>query len=207
MLEAIILALVVSTDAFVASFAYGNKRIKIPFISAQILTIICSFVLGISLFIGEFVRLYIPDWLTILLCFSILFILGIVKLLDSITKSLIKKYNIVNKKIKFHFLNFKFILNLYANPLDADIDSSRTISPKEAFILAMALSLDGLAIGFGAALGNANVLITIIASYIIGIIAVIIGCVLGNKITNRYSYNLSWLSGIILIILAISKLF
>lgn len=205
--EAIILALTCSIDAFAASFAYGTNKIKIPFISNQIINFICCTILGISLLFGAIVRNYIPSHLTIIISFIILFILGIIKLFDSITKSLIRKYNNITKELKFSFFNFKFILKLYADPEDADIDSSRDISPTEAVALAFSLSLDGLAIGFGAALSNINILVVVIAALLINMIALISGVNLGNKLAKKSSVNLSWISGVILIILAFSKLF
>lgn len=200
------LASALSMDAFVASFAYGSNKIKIPMLSIQIINIVCSSILGISLLVGTLVKQYIPDWLTIMICFTILFVLGIAKLLDSIIKSIIRKYNNFNKEIEFSMFNIKFILSLYANPEDADIDSSRIISPMEASSLAIALSLDGLAVGFGAALGNVNGLAIFLSSLVTNAIAVILGCYLGNKIARKLSFNLSWLSGILLIFLAFLKL-
>lgn len=200
------LASALSMDAFVASFAYGSNKIKIPMLSIQIINIVCSSILGISLLVGTLVKQYIPDWLTIMICFTILFVLGIAKLLDSIIKSIIRKYNNFNKEIEFSMFNIKFILSLYANPEDADIDSSRIISPMEAASLAIALSLDGLAVGFGAALGNVNGLAIFLSSLVTNAIAVILGCYLGNKIARKLSFNLSWLSGILLIFLAFLKL-
>ena len=206
-LEAIILASALSLDAFVASFAYGSRKIKIPFKSVQIINLICSAITGLSLLAGSILRQYIPDWLTVTISFSILFILGIVKLLDSITKSIIRKHNNLNKEIKFSLFNLKFILNLYANPEEADIDRSRILSPVEAASLAIALSLDGITVGLGAAIGNVNGLAVFICSLITNMTAILLGCFAGNKIAGKTHFNLSWLSGLILIILAFSKLF
>ncbi len=206
-IEAIILASALSLDSFVASFAYGNNKIKIPFLSVQVINTVCSSILGMSLLVGSIVRQYIPSWLTTSLCFTILFILGIVKLLDSITKSIIRKYSSVEREIKFSMLNFKFILQLYADPEDADVDQSKTISLAEAFSLAIALSLDGLAIGFGVAIGNINVLLVFIFSLFTGFIAIKLGCYIGNKFAKSLNFDLSWISGFILIILAFLKLF
>lgn len=205
-LEALALASALSMDAFVASFAYGNNKIKIPFLSVLVINIICSSILGISLLAGTLLKQYIPDWLTLAVCFAVLFILGIIKLLDGVTKSIIRKYNNLNKEIKFSMFNIKFILNLCANAEDADVDSSKTISPAEAVSLSIALSLDGLAVGFGAALGNTNALIILICSFVINAFAVVAGCYAGNKIAKKLKFNLSWLSGVLLLVLAFLKL-
>ncbi len=206
-LEAIMLASALSMDAFVSGFAYGSNKIKIPMLSVQIINVICSSILGISLLVGTVLKQYIPSWLTLIICFVILFTLGIIKLLDSVTKSIIRKYNHLDKEIKFSMFNFKFILNLYTDPEEADVDASKVISPMEASSLAIALSLDGMAIGFGAALGDINALAVFLCSLVTDAAAVILGCYIGNKIARKLSFNLSWLSGVILIILAFLKLF
>lgn len=204
--EAFVLASALSMDAFVASLAYGSNKIKMPFLSAQIINVICSSILGISLLVGTIIRQYIPSSVTKVVCFIILFILGLVALLDGATKSFIRKHNNLSKKIEFSMFNFRFILNLYANPEDADVDESRFISPIEATSLAIALSLDGLAVGFGAALGNVNGLMVFLCSLVTNSLAVILGCYVGNKIAHKITFNLSCISGLLLIVLAFLKL-
>ena len=206
-IEAIILSSALSLDAFVASFAYGSNKIKIPFLSVQIINIICCVILGISFLIGNIIKNYIPDWVTVLICFGVLMILGIAKILDSFTKTIIRKHKNLNKKINFAIFNIKFILTLYADPEEADIDSSKVLSPSEASALAVSLSLDGLAVGFGAAMGNVNIIAVLIFSLITNALAVMLGCIAGNKLAQKSSFDLSWLSGIILIALAVSRLF
>ena len=204
-LEAAILAASLSVDAFVAGFAYGSSKIKIPFLSVQIINIICSLITGVGLLIGSVLREYIPPWITIVISFIILFILGVVKLLDSVTKSIIRKHTDLKREIKGSLFNFKFIINLYADPEKADIDASKTISPTEAVALAISLSLDGLAVGIGAALGNVNGLIVFLFSLITNAISIVLGCFIGNKIAKKSQFNLSWLSGVVLIIMAFLK--
>ena len=205
--EAVILASSLSMDAFVAGFSYGNNKTKIPVLSVQIVNLICSSVLGMSLLMGKIIQPYLPESITTAICFVILFLLGIVKLLDSITKSIIRKHNSLKKELTFSIFNFKFILSIYADPEKADMDCSKVISPKEATYLAIALSLDGIAVGFGAALGNVSVLAVFLASFVTNSLALTLGCYLGKKVANKSMYNLSWVSGLILIILAFIKLF
>ena len=208
--EALALALSLSLDAFTVGFAYGSNKIKIPFISVQIINIICSAFTGISFFAGNIIKNYIPEnqyWITVFICFGVLMILGTIKLLDSFTKTIIRKHKNLNKKIKFSFFSFKFILTLYADPEKADVDMSKTLSPVEAVALAVSLSLDGLVVGFGAAMGDVNGLAVVIFSLATNAFAIISGCYTGNKIAKKFPFNLSWLSGVILIALAFSKLF
>jgi len=200
------LACALSLDAFVASFAYGGKKIAIPFKSVQVINLICGAITGVSLFVGNVVRQYIPEGLTVAICFTILAIMGILKLLDGITKSIIRKNENINKELRFSMLNFRFILHLYADPEDADVDDSKVLSPMEATSLAFALSLDGIAAGLGAAIGNVNGWAVLICSLFTNMAAVLLGCALGNKLARKTSLDLSWLCGVVLIGLAVSKL-
>lgn len=205
-LEAVILASSLSLDAFFASFAYGSNKIKIPFSSAMIINAVCSGILGISLILGSLIRPWLSPGISSCICFLILFAIGMIKLLDNITKAFIRKHGELSKDIRFSLLNFRFVLNVYADPEKADADLSKSISPAEAFSLAIALSLDGMAVGFGAALGEVNGPAVFLSSLITGAAAVLLGSLLGNKIAARLRFNVSWLSGVILIILAIRKM-
>lgn len=206
-LEAVMLASSLSLDTFVAGLAYGSNRIRIPALSVQIINAVCCGILGASLLAGNLVRQHLPGWLTSAICFAILMVLGLVKLLDSATKAFIRRHSGLKKEMRFSLFSLKFILKLYADPQEADVDASKTISPMEAASLAIALSLDGMAVGFGAALGHVNGWAVILASLIANTFGMMFGCHLGNKIARTSSVNLSWLSGAVLIVMAIAKLF
>ncbi|WP_051365849.1 hypothetical protein [Metaclostridioides mangenotii] len=100
-LEIFLLVIALSIDSFVASFAYGANKIKIPISSVAVINIICTLVLGVSLFLGSAIGSYIPSNLTKIICFSILFFIGLIKLFDSTSKSFIKKTTISIKKLTF----------------------------------------------------------------------------------------------------------
>ena len=206
-LESFLLTAAISIDVFTASIGYGADNIKVPPLSTIIISGICSLMLGISLFIGSTIENYIPVEVGNLICFAILFILGTIKIFDGSIKSYIIKRKNLHKKFSFSALHLNFILNIYANPKEADKDSSRYLSPAEAISLAVAMSIDGLAVGFGAAFANANFWITISISFLLGILAIIFGEIVGRKISQKSSLNISWLGGAILIFLAILKFF
>ena len=211
LIQSAILVLAVSADALISSFAYGIRKIKIPFKSVMVISAICSGILGASLFAGGFIRAFLSEGTASLLCFFILFLLGGVKLLDNALKALIRRHNPHNlkKELKFKLLSLNFILNVYANPEEADEDRSKTLSPAEAASLAVALSLDGLAAGAGTAIGGANKPLIIALSFIIGVFAVTLGCALGNKaaaISGRSKTSFGWIGGAGLMALAVYKL-
>lgn len=201
-----ILIIALSLDAFVASIAYGTNEIKIPIASASIISVICSAVLAAALSIGSVMDQFIPESLTRVICFLSLLLLGIIKLLDYTIKAYINKHNEINKNISFSFSRLHFILNIYGNPIAADQDESRILSKSEAVFLALAMSLDGLIAGVGAAFLKINILLTVLLSFAVGMAAIIGGCYFGNKIAVKTKIDLSWLSGLLFIVLAIVKM-
>lgn len=205
-LEAVILASTLSVDAFIASFAYGNTKIKIQFPTVLIISLVSSGILGIFLFLGGLVRPYLPSNLGSILCFAVLFLIGMTKILDNLMKSIIRRQGELSKNIHFSLFHLRFILNVYADPELVDVDSSKTISPMEACSLAVALSLDGMAAGFGAALGEVNGWFVFLASFVTNAVAVMLGETLGQRTSERMGGQLSWLSGAVLIVLAVGKL-
>jgi len=207
LIQAAALALTLSLDALAVSFAYGCKNIKIPPTSALIINIICTTAIALAFLIGTSVAEFFPHQAAIIISFSILLIIGIIKLLDSITKSIIRKYTQINKEIKLSILNFKLILQVYADPEIADIDISRSIEPRESVTLAISIALDGFVVGFGAALLGFNAVAVILFSLLTNGAAILAGSKLGNKTATTAPFNVSWLAGVILIALAFTQLF
>ena len=205
--EALFLSVALSLDVFVAGFSYGMNNIRIPWASAFIIDAICSLTLGAALIVGALLGSRIPPGLTTALSFVILLLLGIVKLLDGLAKTLIHRYGAISSNFHFSFCSFRFVLSLYADPQAADLDHSKTISPKEAASLATALSLDGCAVGFGAALdGAAGSLALFFCSLIVEAAALFLGVTLGTRAAKSLPFNAAWISGIILLLLAFLKL-
>ena len=206
MIEALIIALALSLDAFVAAFAYGSRGIRIPPRSIHTINFICTGMVGLAFFSGAILRHHIPEGLAPALSFGILFSLGMIKLLDHSIKSAIRKFSVRGREIRLSLRGIHLILTLYADPEQADLDGSKILSPAEAATLALALSLDGLAVGLGAALGSVSVWLVLATVWLTGLAALFAGTSLGNKAAKRLRFDLSWLSGVLLILLAFSNL-
>lgn len=204
MIEALLLVFTLSLDAFVASIAYGTNKIKIPFVSIAIINITCSSLLALSLFLGSIVKRIIPGSVTLLISFLILMFLGIFYLFQSLIKSYIRKVSASNKEVQLKLSDL--IINIYIDETSADFDDSKNLSPKESIYLAVALSLDSLAVGFGSSLGGIDYVQVIFLSLFFGFLAIWLGLLIGRKLVAKSNVNISWLSGIILIALAIMKI-
>lgn len=206
MVEAILLVTALSIDAFVASVAYGANKIKIPFSSAVMINLVCTFLLGISLYFGSIVREVIPGNFVGLVGVFILLGLGIYQLFEGVAKNLIEKYLVEKQKIKFKLFDLRFALEVYVDKTKADFDQSRRLNAKEAFALGIALSLDGLAAGFGSALGDINYIQILLFSLVFHMAALWVGVWVGGKFAQKIKLDMSWVSGLILMSLALVRL-
>lgn len=206
MVQSLILVLSLCIDTFVTSIVYSSNKIKIPVVSGLIIDTICSLFLAISLFFGYLIKDFIPINIASTISFLLLLILGVYRLFEAFFKNLIKKYYDKGSPLTFKIFEFKFILQIYADEIKADLDESKILSPKEAFFLAVALSLDSLTVGFGCSLGTVNYLATVLLSFLVGALLLVLGGYVGRKISKNYNLNLSWLSGVLLIILAFIRI-
>ena len=132
-------------------------------------------------------------------------------------QALNKNKNIDNKKTKISktktysfFIKFLGItIKIIKDPISSDLDNSNKIDSKEAFFLALALSMDSLCVGIAGSIIGIN---TYIFPFLIGFFQLFflgLGNFLGKKIYNFSSLpsNLwSIVSGILLIILGILKI-
>lgn len=202
MIESLLLVSSLCIDSFVASIAYGTSKIKIPISSSIIINLVCTSTLALSLFLGSIVKDFLPGNVPKTAGFILLVSLGIYRIFEFIFKSYIAKHLRNEKPLTFKLFDIKFMLQVYTDETKADFDDSKVLNPKESFYLALALSLDSIAVGFGSSLCSINYCETIILCFIIGFLCVTFGVILGKKFAEKLHLELSWLSGLLLIILA-----
>jgi len=204
--QAWMLVLALGIDAFVCSFSYGASKIKIPFKSVLVINGVCVTLLAIGLFLGVIINSFLSANIASWIAFTILFGLGISKIFDSTIKGIIRKYHSIEKDFKFSLFDLSFILKVYTDPKEADVDQSKELTPKEAMPLAIAIGLDGLSVGIGIGIAMINPFLILGLSRISDTIAIMLGAYLGNKLAQKTNWDLSWISGVILILIAISEI-
>ncbi len=202
-IESLMLVFALSIDSLLSGFAYGTSKIKMSTLSIIVITTISTLFLFISMLFGSMFNSYINTTVTRIITFCILFTIGIVKVFDSAFKTYIKRQL---RKCKFSLLNTNFLLNIYVNTIEADKDLSKELSVKEATYLATALSLDSLIVGFGIGCADIRYIEVLVCSLIVGFLLIIIGEYLGTKVAQSLSINLSWIGGIIFIVLAFLRI-
>ena len=89
---------------------------------------------------------------------------------------------------------------------EANRNRDDLVSPGEALTLGVALSIDSLAAGIGAGISMAGIPAAFGASFLVGALALLLGLWLGGLISSHCRSNLCWVSGVLLILLAVMKL-
>lgn len=205
LIEALVLALALSLDIVVAFFGYGISKIKIPFKTALFITFINALVLGVFVAVGYFlggvISLTFAKWLS----FSLLLLVGIIKLFGELLKMWLTKRT--NKPVKLKVFNFQLMLNVLTDSANADVDKDKVLSILEALSVSFIISLDEIGVGLSVGVSSAYPYFIIIINVVTCIIALFTGLFIGKKVSKLTKMNLSWLGGLVLIILAVTKLF
>lgn len=207
MIAVLLLVMALSIDAFVASIAYGADEIKIPYASAFALSCVSSLILLLAMACGTFISRWLPIESTRILCFAVLLLLGLSRFCEGMIKDFLNRHANHVEGLTFKFWDYHFILDVYMDSTKADQDQSKVLSIKEALSLGIVLSIDGIAAGFGSGLVQMPYIQTLIISMIVSMGAILIGCSVGRKIAKLKNIQISWLSGVVLIVLAFIKLF
>lgn len=206
-MEILILVFSLIIDSFVASIAYGADKIKIPNLSVIIINIVSCLMLSISLLLGGYLENIMPEFLPKYISFFIFICLGIYKLFEGFFKKYISKFSKLEKPLTFKLFDFKFALTVYADETKADFDKSKKISIKESIYLSLALSIDSLAVGFGASFLNINPLLLLSTCFLLGVLAIKLGSYIGSNVLKKQTNSdFSWVSGICLLLIAFLKL-
>ena len=192
-LNIVLLVTALSIDALVAGFAYGVDKIRIPFVSMVIIGGLSAISLMISLLAGRGILAELPPGFARFISISLLFVVGLIKLFDGTIKCIIRRKEPVRKQLDFHMFDLRFLLTIYADPNKADADQGGLLSAKEACSLGIALSIDSMAV-------------PVFLSFFMGAAAIGTGMVLGNRVAAKYSLDISWIGGLLLILLSVLKM-
>lgn len=178
-LQVMVLVTAISMDAFAAGFAYGISKVKMPAASVGIVSAVSALMLFVSILAGRVLSGYLTDSFTAEAGFIILFVLGIVKL---------------------------FAPSGRKEAEEADRDGNHILSAGEAVTLGIALSLDSIAAGIGVGVGVSGMLWAVPAALCINYIVMKLGGRLGRLLSDKIHAQLSWISGVLLIVLAFMRL-
>ncbi len=187
----------VNSDSIGVGISYGLRKIHISFIAGATCAGVSALCFAIAFFAGSFLSAYISPNLSKALASIVLFLLGIWIILNSFTDT---KYT-----RKFSIRPLGITILILRDPVACDFDNSSKIDIREAIYLAIALSLDSVAVGFGAGLSGLSAWYLPILIGITQFLFLKLGKIIGEKLRTLKIPHKIWttLSGLILILLAI----
>lgn len=191
MLNSILLSISSSIDSLGIGITYGIKNTKISFTGKLILFIISITITYLSIYLGKFIQVILPNFFTKLIGNFLLISMGIYICFKSLKRQ--------NKSP-----------NIFNNPISSDFDNSKIIDSKESIFLAIALSLDSLCIGIGGSITNINLKLFPLLVSLFQLLFLSIGTHLGIHINKFYKLpqNIwSLISGLLLITIGILKFY
>lgn len=204
----LMLALAVSGDGFLVGVAYGVKKIRIPLLSLIVIALASSSAITVSMICGKGLASILNPDLASRAGAILLIVIGIYFLLQAWTERLNSLGEDYDKPlITIRIKPLGVIVQILKEPSSADLDSSGEINSREAFFLGLALALDALGAGLGAAMAGFNILITALFVGMIKFILVNSGLYVGKIVLNQKWVNITTLlPGIILIAIGFIEL-
>ena len=190
MIQILLLLTVFSLDTLLVSIAYSIKKINISYTSAFIISFISSISLLFALIIGNLFKIFLTPNISNIIGFIFLLILGIHNIFQEKIKNKISKYD--NKMVE-----------IYLDETKADLNNSKNLNYKEAILLSIILSIDSLIGGISISFMNHNIIFIIVYLLALNVCFLKLGNYLFKKLDRILNLNTSYISGIILIILAI----
>lgn len=206
----IFFAIALSLDAFSAGFAYGLRRIKIPLVSYCALICASMFIVGLSVFFGSAVAQIIPPVWGEKLGGMILLGIGLWWLFRprKNNKNINQEDEKIKKIVELRLASLAVIIQIFEEPVCADIDASGVISIQESLFLAFALSVDALGAVFGAALAGSVGIQTVLFIAIFQLFFLLLGVYLGRSSTFMWMRTQGpVIAGLLLCMLGLLKIF
>lgn len=214
----IFFAVALNMDSLGVGFSYGLRRIKIPFISVLLISLLSMAAIIFSMLAGQQIGKMIPTVAAIRLGGIILVIIGIITLYqyykqekntEDTTPVVVTLIGEEHVEIPFSRISvLGLIFQILRKPHKADIDMSGTISFRESFLLGIALAMDSLAAGVAASLLGYSIIITALFVGIGHLILIYIGLSAGKGLSsNLLGRQISALPSLILILLGVTKIY
>lgn len=196
----------VSIDSLTAGLTYGTGRVHIKFPSYLILVCVPTLFITAANRIGSYIFLFLPKSALPILSFCLLALIGISKLSESLIRLIAHRHPSLTRNWGCKIKQIHIIFTVYLSPEDANQDDLQVLSPKEALLLSLALSLDSVLVGMAFTTGPIPLAMLFFLALLFNLILFSAGYGFGHLISSVLHIDLSWLSGLFLLLLAIQTL-
>lgn len=196
----------VSLDSMTAGFSYGAKRVRISPPALLFLSCIPAVFITAASILGTAAGTLLPAKLLSFLSFFLLTALGSAKLLESLIRHLAKKHPSLTGNWGCRIKQVNIIFTIYLSPEEANQTDLQILSAKEALLLSLALSLDSVLAGMAFYTAAIPWPLLLISAAFFNLLLFLSGCLLGRLLSHALHMDLSWLSGLCLLLLACRSL-
>lgn len=202
-----LLALAISLDNFCVGVAYGVRKINLPITANLIISLASGAAIFLSMLAGEVISKYLSIHTAQFLGALVILLTGIWIILQSWWqkwKNGITENGCIDIRIK----SLGIVIRILNDPGKADLDRSGTISNWEALILGIALALNALGAGFGAAMNGLSPWLTSLAAIVFSFSLIALGVLVGKKYMSDWlGDKIAVVSGAVLILLGLWEFF
>lgn len=198
--------LAVSLDSMTAGFSYGTQKVHIRASALLLLTCVPAAFITAANCLSHLLLFFLPPSVLPFLSFFLLFLIGCSKLAESLIRYLAAKYPSLARNWGCRIKELNIIFTIYLSPEDANKEDLQVLSAKEALLLSLALSLDSILVGMAFTTKAVSWPIFFLLSMLFNLLLFGIGYLLGRLLRHMLHIDLSWLSGLFLLLLAIHAL-
>lgn len=198
--------LAVTLDSLTAGLTYGTRRVSISAGSYLILICVPAFFITAARQIASVLACLLPPRALPLLSFALLFLLGVSKLAESLIRLLAKRHPSLARNWGCRIKQINIIFTVYLSPEDANQTDLETLSAREALLLSLALSLDSVLVGLAYTAQSVSWLLLFALAALCNLVFFLSGYLFGHFLRRLFHVDLSWLSGLCLLLLALHAL-
>lgn len=196
----------ISIDSLTAGLTYGTQRVLIKPFSYLILICVPAAFITAANRISSHILGFLPKAALPILSFTVLAILGFSKLSESLIRLLAHRRPSLTRNWGCKIKQINIIFTVYLSPEDANQDDLQILSPKEALLLSLALSLDSVLAGIAFHTEPIPMAALFLLAALFNLLLFAAGYGFGHLISSVLHVDLSWLSGLFLLLLAIQAL-
>ncbi len=206
----LLFALALNMDALATGVAYGIRKIKIPFTSVIIISLMSVLSITVSMLLGRFLADMISESFAHRLGGIILIGIGIWVLYQSWQERHLSDGKPAEQKtlMQIRIKSLGLVIQVLREPSKADLDKSGIISPREAILLGCALAMDAFGAGFAVSMMGFDPVLTASVVGIGHILLTYMGLAMGSGFAaSAIGCKMAVLPGFILIALGLFKIY
>ena len=198
--------LAVTLDSLTAGLTYGTRKVRIQPLSYLILICIPALFITAANQLGTLLACLLPPQVLPWISFLLLFLLGISKIIESLIRRLAAKHPSLTRNWGCKIKQINIIFTIYLSPEYANGEDLQILSATEALLLSLALSLDSILVGMAFTTDAVSWVFLFLLAVLFNLLFFLIGYLAGHVLCHLFHVDLSWLSGLLLLLLALQAL-